>query len=357
MDLQFKSIPFEIKAGASDGSEFEGKCSVFFNIDSYGEIVDNKAFDEDLPEFLENGFIGGINHDWDRPIGRPMEGTRPMPDHLHLKASVVDTTHGMDCRKLLKAGVIRKLSIGYRVKGDMMLENEDECMAYWKQKGYKPNADDMARCKMGARVLTRIHLYEASPVSVPANSLATITAVKAAREAAEKAFKESIPAEASDAIPDADTQEQEPQSSERLDKIRCVKSLAEVEDILRDAGMSRTERAALISSVKTLLRDAVSDDAGTPDHPEAESDTAPLLPAETENPPIPTDEPDEDASETPADEDGQSDEEEASIVTRSVDLNEPLALERAIEGRDVSTLLYQRTRKLFDKIDQYPAPR
>lgn len=244
MDLQFKSIPFEVKAAAPDGSTFEGKASPFWNIDSYGEIVDDKAFDIDLPEFMEDGFIGGLNHDWDSPVGRPLPGTGPKTDHLHIMGSVIDTAHGMDVRKLLKAGIVRKLSIGFRTLGDMMLNDSDECMAYWESKGYKPNAQDMARCQMGARVLTRIKLYEVSPVTVPANDLAMITAVKAAKEAATKAFASSTEIDDTDDAP---------------------ASVREYEKYLRDAGLSKVQAKQAVKMAKTLLRDVASGDAGTPE--------------------------------------------------------------------------------------------
>lgn len=238
MDLQFKTFPFEVKASGPEGVAFEGLVSVFHNIDSYGEIVDVSAFDADLDAFMQDGFIGGLNHDWQNPIGKPQPGTKVTSTGLHLKANVIDTTHGLDVRKMLAAGVVRKLSIGYRVMGDMVLEDADHVAAYWEQKGYKPSAQDVARAANGARVLTRIQLLEGSPVTVPANDLAMITAVKAAREAAEKAFQDQ-PNET--AIPD----------NER-----------DFEAFLRDAGWSKKEAVAITNhGFKSVLRDAATDDA------------------------------------------------------------------------------------------------
>lgn len=279
MDLQFKSIPFEVKASAPDGSTFEGKASPFWNIDSYGEIVDDKAFDQDLPDFLADGFIGGLNHDWDNPIGTPMDGTMPMEDHLHIKGSVIDTSHGMDVRKMLKAGIVKKLSIGYRTLGDMMLETEDDCMAYWETKKYKPSPQDMARCKMGMiRVLTRIKLFEVSPVTVPANDMAVITAVKAAREAAEKAYRET-PTEKIDPPAEDD--------SSIINESRMTPR--EYEAFLRDAGISRSKVRQAISLAKTLQWDAGSDEAEPvtdgPDEEVPESDETETPNSETENAP------------------------------------------------------------------------
>jgi HK97 family phage prohead protease len=250
MDLQFKTFPFEVKASAADGSTFEGLVSVFHNIDSYGEIVDDEAFNADLADFMSEGFIGGLNHNWDDPIGTPQPGTKVAKNGLHLVGSVIDTSHGMDVRKMLKAGVVKKLSIGFRTLGRQALETFEDVENYWKSKGYSPNADDMARAQSGATVLTRIKLYEGSPVTVAANDLAVITAVKAAREAAAAVYAQTPPT----------IIDQAPEITERLTSIRSIASLSEAEDILRDADFSRTERAAFISSVKALLRDAASDD-------------------------------------------------------------------------------------------------
>ncbi len=260
MDLQFKTFPFEVKSSATDGSTFAGLVSVFNNIDSYNEIVDEGAFDEDLPEFMAEGFIGGLNHNWDDPIGTPQVGTKVVDKGLLLHGNVIDTTHGMDVRKMLKAGVVKKLSIGFRTLGAMMLETADDVKAYWEKKGYTPNADDMARCEMGARVLTRIKLFEGSPVTVAANNLAFITAVKAAREAADNALREHTLPTQTDT---ADKPEEATEEPERLISIRSIANRSEAEDILRNAGFSRTERAAFISAVKALPRNAASDDADT----------------------------------------------------------------------------------------------
>lgn len=252
MDIQFKSVPFEIKAAEGDGSVGRGLGSVFFNIDAYNEIVDNEAFDQDLPDFLNDGFIGGINHLWDEPIGRPT-AAKAVKDGLEVSWKLSPTAHGKDVMILLKDGVIKKLSIGFRTLGTKLLETFEEVQEYWDGKGYKPNAEDISRAQQGATVLTRIKLFEISPVVVPANSLAVITAVKAAREAAEKALK-SAPVTA--AVDEAPTEESsiinESPSTPR-----------EFEAFLRDAGLSRSKAREAVSLAKTLQWDAGSDEAET----------------------------------------------------------------------------------------------
>jgi uncharacterized protein len=253
MDLQFKTFPFEVKAAAGDGSTFEGLVSVFHNIDSYGEIVDDGAFTQDLPQFMEDGFIGGLNHDWDNPIGTPQDGTKVVPAGLFLRANVIDTTHGLDVRKMLKAGVVKKLSIGYRTKGAQMLESAEDVTAYWESKGYTPNAQDITRAQYGARLLTRLHLYEGSPVTVPANDLASITAVKAA---AAKALLE--------------TPSESPVKGERS----IPADVRGVEGFLRDAGLSQTEAKTVISHIKALMPPAMPEPTADPLQRDAVSETA-----------------------------------------------------------------------------------
>lgn len=342
MDLQFKSVPFDIKTSSSDGSTGEGLASVFYNCDSYREIVDDGAFDEDLPAFLADGFVGGINHNWDCPIGTP---TTAKTDKTGLRVGwkLSDTMHGRDCMVLMKDRVIKKLSIGYQTLGREILETFDDVMTYWKGKGYTPNAQDISRAQAGAVLLTRLKLYEFSPVSVPANDLAAITAVKAA---AAKAMLNGEPPPG-EAAPATETPT-EPPATERLEKIRAIATDADAEDCLRDAGFSRTERKALLSRLKTLLRDAVSDDADpAPDDAQADE---PAVEPDADTPPPTDDAPP--ASETLSEEGGKSDEGAAAIVThRRPDPDAPLGLDLLNEKRDLARLLYAQKQALDAKID------
>lgn len=177
--LEFKTLPLGQVKAAHDGGEFEGLASAFFVIDDSWtcDIVAPGAFKEDLPEFLSRGFVGGTNHNWDEPIGRPVQAEETA-DGLWVKACISDTTHGRDVRTLLKDGVIRFLSIGFRTVAREYLETSEAVLAWWKGVGYSPTPADVAKAAHGARVLTRVKLFEFSPVAVPANPLAAITGVK-----------------------------------------------------------------------------------------------------------------------------------------------------------------------------------
>lgn len=263
--LQFKAFDFEVKKTDNGGMTGEGYASVFFNIDAAGEIVDDRAFTSSIQQFMKDGFVGGINHNWDEPIGSP---TKAQPDGkgLYVGWKLSDTQHGRDCAQLLQDGVIKKLSIGYKVKGATWLETEDDVMAYWSGKGYTPNAQDVARSKYGVRVLNDIHLYEFSPVTVPANDQADIARVKAAKLAAILADEE-----------------------QNDDVVTDVTDVRTFEKYLRDEGLSRTSAKRIISiSRKVFQRDvggtAVPDEPSTPDPvetPEETKEASETVPAET----------------------------------------------------------------------------
>lgn len=126
---------------------------------------------------MTKGFIGGLNHNWSQPIGKPLEANIDAKG-LFCKARISDTTHGRDVRVLIKDGVITQLSIGFITQGYEWLDTAEEVEAYWKKYDYTPSSEDIARAQYGALLKTRVKLYEYSPVTVPANSLCDITDVR-----------------------------------------------------------------------------------------------------------------------------------------------------------------------------------
>lgn len=179
--MQRRVVDFLMKAASGDGSTGDGLGAAFHNIDTYGEIISPGAFIQDLPRFLSEGFIGGLNHDWDNPIGKPTAAAETTQG-LAVSWAISDTSHGRDVKILLKDGVIKKLSIGFQTIGREWLETSAEVEAYWQKHNYTPSAEDVAAAAQGSiKLLTRIRLYEVSPVTVPANSRADITGVKDAK--------------------------------------------------------------------------------------------------------------------------------------------------------------------------------
>lgn len=223
MKRQQRIVPFEIRKADGDGGYFEGFANVFHNIDSYGTIFVPGAFTDAIPDFLSEGFISGVNHDWDNPIGKPVKADE-QDKGLFVAGEISDTTTGKDVKILLMDKVIKKLSIGFQVAGSEYLETAEDVAKYWESHNYTPSAEDIARAQYGARLLTKIKpLYEVSPVTVPGNKNADITGVRSIH------FEEWA-------------------------------KLSDIEDWLRDeADLSRKDSKAFLSRVKTLLRDAGSE--------------------------------------------------------------------------------------------------
>ena len=151
MELEYKSVPFEVKELidlSGGGWEISGYASTFGGEpDAYNDVIVKGAFLDSLakrsPKHLFEHF---------EPIGKTLE-IHEDDTGLVGRWSIVDTTAGTDAYKLAKAGVLDSLSIGY-IPID-----------------YEYRAD-------GVRLLRKVDLYEVSSVAIPANTNARITEVK-----------------------------------------------------------------------------------------------------------------------------------------------------------------------------------
>jgi HK97 family phage prohead protease len=177
--LHYRTLPFTVRAEdvAVDGSHFRGYAAVKNNIDEYGTIMGKGCFKRDLKYFRANGFIGGLNHNWDTPLGKPDE-IEDDDRGLLVGGSIVDTAHGQDVRKLLKAGVIRKMSFGFEEVEKKFLDSPKDVEKYWEEAAYEPSDDDRERANHGAVCFTRVRVHEASPVMAPGNDRADITEIR-----------------------------------------------------------------------------------------------------------------------------------------------------------------------------------
>lgn len=189
VDLQYKAVAFEMKADGDGPGGISGLGAVWNNIDSTGDIIAPEAFKDNIKLFIDSGFVGGINHDWNNPIGHPVEA-REVPEGLYFRAVLDDTDDARRLRaKMLPnpasgRATIRKLSIGYKTLQSETLAVPEGVLDYWTKAAYTPTRDDI-RALAGldsVRLLTKLHLYEISPVVVPANDRATITGVKSGTE-------------------------------------------------------------------------------------------------------------------------------------------------------------------------------
>jgi HK97 family phage prohead protease len=173
-----RTFALDVRSAKPDGSSFEGYCTVFNSIDSYGTIMARGCVDKHLDFFRSNGFLAGLNHDWDNPAGK-IDSADVDTKGLKVSASIIDTSRGLDLRKIMASGICKKMSFGFDILSKTYLETSEQVEEYWKSVGYSPTAEDQANAKYGAGVINEVKIFEASPVMVPGNDRADITAVRA----------------------------------------------------------------------------------------------------------------------------------------------------------------------------------
>ena len=144
---------FEVKALTADGT-FEGYASVFNIIDSQRDRVHPGAFKASLKN-RDKPVQLLWQHQWDKPVGvitSLFEDQRG----LYVKGKLLmEVAQAREAHTLMKAGVVRGLSIGYSVKRS------------------RRNIDS------GVRELLELNLWEISLVTQPANEAAQVTIIKA----------------------------------------------------------------------------------------------------------------------------------------------------------------------------------
>lgn len=198
-----KNIQFEIKALGEDGT-FEGYASTFGGIDAYDDTIEPGAFTETIAQKTPALLW---QHDSGDVIG-VIDELREDGYGLYMKAHLLieDISKAKEAHILLKAKALSGLSIGYVP------------VEYWYEKNDKARWGEV-------RHLKKIDLWEISIVTFPADSGAGVTGVKS--------FSDM--------------------------------GIREIEDTLRDAGLSRREAKSLISRCKEFQRDAENgaDDGNT----------------------------------------------------------------------------------------------
>lgn len=198
---QTKEMPVMIEAKdiGEDGT-FTGLASTFGGKpDSYGDTIAAGAF----AETIEKGGYGGNGikmlwqHDRAKPIGIWTEMVETKKGLQVRGQLAINTTLGRDVYELMKIGAINAMSIGF-------------------------DGVESENTKTG-RLFKKVELYEVSLVTFPANTGAKVTNVKT------------------------------------LDDLKDVKSLSQLETVLRDAGFSRDAAKTVISICKKSGRDVRSD--------------------------------------------------------------------------------------------------
>jgi HK97 family phage prohead protease len=143
--LKIKSV------GEAGAGTFSGFASTYGNLDLQDDVVDAGAFTKSLME-NNSQFPLLWQHDQRNPIG--IVTARDTTRGLEVSGELVlETSKGAEAYALLKRGVVRGLSVGF----DAI------------KKAYRD----------GARHLQEIKLFEVSLVTIGANPMAQVLAVKA----------------------------------------------------------------------------------------------------------------------------------------------------------------------------------
>ena len=191
LDLQKLDLKF-----VGEGMTFSGYASVFGGVDSYGDTIDPKAYDNTLkdrvrPIRMRWNHYGPVIGKWLRmttdSVGLFVEGELT-PGH----STAIDTYAS------LKHGAIDGLSIGYIAKS--AIENPD-----------------------GTRLLKEIELVEISIVEEPADINATVSNIKSAIE--------------------------------KANSIREIEAT-----LRDSAGLSRLEACAVVSRIKSVIQSDFEDE-------------------------------------------------------------------------------------------------
>lgn len=201
-ELRHAGGAFEIRA-LSDAGEFEGYGSVFGVEDSYGDIVAPGAFKASLEEHRAAGTMPAMlwQHDASLPIGVYTDMLEDTKGLLVKGKILTELDKGREALAMLKAKVIRGLSIGFITRK-------------WQWDEGK-----------GIRTVLDVDLWEVSCVTFAAQKLAQVTDVKGADLATER----------------------------------------DLEKFLREAGKSKAEAKAIVARVRSsiLQRRDVSDGIGS----------------------------------------------------------------------------------------------
>ena len=156
--LLYKSTPLElveIKAGDA-GMQFTAYSSTFGNTDHGGDIVEKGAFADSLKSRPFRPLLW--QHNMSEPIGIE-KSIKEDGKGLLGTWQLVDTMRGQEAYKLLKAGAVRSMSIGY-------------IPTKWE---FEDTGDGPAEM---TRRLKAVDLLENSVVSLPMNEEATVQNVK-----------------------------------------------------------------------------------------------------------------------------------------------------------------------------------
>lgn len=155
--MERKSFPLLRKSVDIKERIIEGYASTW-DVDQVGDVITKGAFAKSVKERFPAGKIKVLWQHSD-PLGMPVE-MREDDTGLFVRAKISKTRLGDEALELMGDGVVDSMSIGFStVQGKVDFTDVDG----------EP-----------VRVLREVKLFEFSPVTFPANEMATINAVKSA---------------------------------------------------------------------------------------------------------------------------------------------------------------------------------
>jgi HK97 family phage prohead protease len=158
MEMEYKSLPFEVKAIEEDGT-FEGYGAAFGSVDFWGDIIKPGAFKKSMAAHKKAGTMPAMlwQHRHDKPLG-PWLNIHEDEKGLWAKGQLLkdEVQQAKEAFALLRTKSISGMSIGYLAR-DYSIDE-----------------------KTGIRTLRQVDLGEISLVTFPANEDARVTSVKAA---------------------------------------------------------------------------------------------------------------------------------------------------------------------------------
>jgi HK97 family phage major capsid protein/HK97 family phage prohead protease len=168
MTIETKQLSLEVKfATGEETGAFEGIAAGYGNVDRGGDLIAPGAFAASLSEHKAAGTMPALlwSHDPTQPIG-VIDSLTESAEGLRIKGRLaLDTVKGAEARSLAQMGALQGLSVGYLTQR-------------------------ATRDAKGVRTIIAAYLGEVSFVTVPMNSKARVTSVKAAGAAKGKTMDE-----------------------------------------------------------------------------------------------------------------------------------------------------------------------
>jgi len=152
-EVRFLEARFDLDG---DSEWLRGYAAVFDQeamITDFVEVLRQGAFAKTLQE--QNDFFAFWNHNSDYVIGRTKNKSMELSEDeqgLRFSMKPAETTWGQDVARMVRDGLIDKMSFGFRVMKDTWSEREEDVL----------------------REIHEVRLYEISPVPIPAYAGTTI---------------------------------------------------------------------------------------------------------------------------------------------------------------------------------------